>query len=149
MGEVCRRACGYGWKHSNCSIHYDNGDFLVVVYGAEAGMKTVECTLKLLSPVPCGHCCWDQSFAAIGRAKGWRNSLQLVMGVVFRVHECHIRTEFIKLMAHNLLRNARGHDKFRVRPNVAARDDEFLVSETRDEYFTRFACASASPGEGA
>jgi predicted transposase YbfD/YdcC len=63
------------------------------------------------------------------------NSLHWVMDMIFRDDECRIRTDHapanfttVKHMAHNLIRKAPSKDSLRLRPKVAAWDDDFLAS---------------------
>src|SRR3546814_20894245 len=62
------------------------------------------------------------------------NSLHWVMDMVFRDDECRLRTDHapanfttIKHMAQNLIRSAPGKDSLRLRRQVDAWDDDFLV----------------------
>jgi predicted transposase YbfD/YdcC len=63
------------------------------------------------------------------------NSLHWVMDMVFRDHECRVRTEnapanftTLKHMASNLIRKAPGMDSQRLKRMTAAWDDDFLAS---------------------
>jgi predicted transposase YbfD/YdcC len=63
------------------------------------------------------------------------NSLHWVMDMIFRDDECRVRTDHapanftpIKHIAHNLRRKAPTKDSLRLRREVAAWDDDFLVS---------------------
>ena len=63
------------------------------------------------------------------------NSLHRLMDMMFRDHECRVRTDHapanfttIKHMALNLLRTAHGRDSLRMRRKVAAWDDDLLAA---------------------
>jgi predicted transposase YbfD/YdcC len=63
------------------------------------------------------------------------NSLHWVADMAFRDDECRLRTDHapanfttIKHRAQNLIRRASGKDSLRLRPKVAAWDDDFLAS---------------------